>query len=128
MCEPTLIAIAIVERNGQFLVGIRPPEADLAGYSEFPGGKVEPGELPAEADVRECLEETGLEVEVAGEFSQHVHHYDHDHVRLMFYHCRLKQNDVNPHTPFQWVDRADLQSLRFPAGNNAMLALLQGVS
>jgi mutator protein MutT len=128
MGKPTLIAIAVVEHNGQFLVGIRPPEADLAGYSEFPGGKVEPGELPAQAAIRECREETGLEVEVAGEFPEQVHRYDHDHVRLMFYHCRLNQKDENPHTPFQWVDRADLESLRFPAGNNAVLTLLQCAS
>ncbi|MDP6469251.1 MAG: NUDIX domain-containing protein, partial [Pirellulaceae bacterium] len=69
MCdEPTLIAIAVVEHNGRFLVGMRPVETVLAGFSEFPGGKVEPNEVPAQAAVRECLEETGLEVEVSGAF------------------------------------------------------------
>jgi len=126
MCdEPTLIAIAVVEHNGRFLVGMRPPETVLAGLSEFPGGKVEPGELPAQAAVRECLEETGLEVEVGDAFPEHVYQYHHDQVRLFFFHCRLKQPDEQPKAPFRWVECAELSSLRFPAGNNSLLALLQ---
>ncbi len=129
MCDkPTLIAIAVVEHHGRFLVGVRPEETVLAGFSEFPGGKVELGESPTQAAIRECLEETGLEVEVAGEFPEHVHQYDHDQVRLLFFHCRLKKNDQQPHPPFRWVDRAGLRSLRFPAGNNSLLALLQETS
>lgn len=126
--DPTLIAIAVVEHRGRFLVGIRPPEADLGGFSEFPGGKVEAGELPAHAAVRECLEETGLEVEVDGEFPEHVHQYDHAQVWLMFFHCRLKQSDERPQVPFRWFDRDELRTLRFPAGNNSLLALLYGRS
>ncbi len=129
MCDnPTLIAIAVVEHKGRFLVGIRPEETVLAGFSEFPGGKVELDESPAQAAERECLEETGLEVEVDGEFPEHVHQYDHDQVRLLFFHCRLKKNDEQPRVPFRWVDRVGLRSLRFPAGNKSLLALLQKVS
>ncbi|HJN07245.1 MAG TPA: (deoxy)nucleoside triphosphate pyrophosphohydrolase [Pirellulaceae bacterium] len=129
MCEePTLIAIAVVEHNGRFLVGMRPAETVLAGFSEFPGGKVEPNEVPAQAAVRECLEETGLEVEVSGAFPDQVHQYHHGQVRLLFFHCRLKQPGGRPNAPFQWVERAELQSLRFPTGNNSLLALLQDAS
>lgn len=129
MCDvPTMIAVAVVEDNGQFLVGLRPDGVALAGFNEFPGGKVEPGEIPAHAAARECLEETGLDVEVVDDFPEHVHEYQHDRVRLLFFHCRLKQADVRPHVPFRWVERAELGSLRFPAGNDAMLALLQNGS
>jgi len=126
MCdEPTLIAIAVVEDSGNFLVGVRPEDVALAGFSEFPGGKVETGESPAAAAVRECLEETGLHVRVVATFPEHVHHYEHDQVRLAFFHCCPKQPGEQPRAPFRWVERAKLGTLRFPAGNDALLAMLQ---
>ena len=60
----TLIAIAIVEYDGLFLVGQRPPDVPLAGLWEFPGGKVQAGETPEAAAARECFEETGLTAQV----------------------------------------------------------------
>ena len=62
---PTDIAIAVVEQHGQFLIGQRPADVALGGLWEFPGGKVEPGELPVNAAIRECLEETGLVVRIS---------------------------------------------------------------
>src|SRR5437764_2006476 len=59
---PTPIAVAVVEKDGHFLVGQRPEGVSLAGLWEFPGGKIEPGESPEAAAVRECLEETGVDV------------------------------------------------------------------
>ena len=65
MKQPTTeIAVAVVERDGSFLIGLRTAGLSLAGMAEFPGGKVEPGESPSAAAVRECLEETGLQIEV----------------------------------------------------------------
>jgi mutator protein MutT len=126
MCnDPTLIAIAVVEDNGRFVVGLRPDGIALAGFSEFPGGKVELGELPAQAAVRECLEETGLAVEVVDAFPEHVHEYQHDRVRLLFFHCRPKNPGAELNPPFCWVARAELPSLRFPVGNDTLLDLLQ---
>ena len=123
--DPTLIAIAVVEFNGQFLVGLRPTDKVLGGFHEFPGGKVEPHETPQQAAVRECREETGLEVEVVKAFPEHVHHYAHDRVRLQFFDCLLKTPDKQPRAPFRWVQRSALPALQFPAGNQALLALLQ---
>src|SRR4051812_46830278 len=62
--KSTLVAIAVVEHDGKSLVGERPAGVALAGFAEFPGGKVEPGESPEAAAVRECIEESGLQVEI----------------------------------------------------------------
>ena len=123
--EPTLIAIAVVEHEGRFLVGVRPEGIPLAGFWEFPGGKVEPHEPPAQAAVRECLEETGLKVAVVSVYPAHVHRYDHGQVHLVFFRCRLTQGDFPPRAPFRWVDRTELRALQFPSGNAELLALLQ---
>ena len=58
--RPTLVAIAVVEHDGCFLVGVRPEGKPLAGFAEFPGGKVDHGETPEQAAIRECREESGL--------------------------------------------------------------------
>ena len=62
MDDPIRVGIALVERGGCYLVRRRPPlpGSPMPGVWEFPGGKCEPGESPASATVRECLEEAGL--------------------------------------------------------------------
>ena len=121
---PILIAIAVVEQNDHFLIGERPTGVALAGMWEFPGGKIEPGESPAEAAVRECWEETGLEV-IAGEaYPRQEQVYTHGTVELHFIACFLPANQPEPRAPFRWVKRTDLAKYDFPAGNRPLLALL----
>ena len=121
---PTLIAIAVVENSaGQFLIGPRPAGSSLAGLWEFPGGKVESGETPEQAAVRECLEETGVAVRAVSEYPQRLQQYDHDHVRLHFFACRPESNNA-PHAPFRWVAREELANYEFPEGNRGLLEWL----
>ena len=87
MSQPTPIAIAVVRREGRYLVGRRGAGKALAGMWEFPGGKVEPGETAEQAALRECREETGLEVHVVEVLSKTSHNYDHGSVQLTFLLC-----------------------------------------
>lgn len=121
----TPIAIAVVEHDGCFLVGQRPPGVPLAGLWEFPGGKIQPGETPEAAAVRECLEETGLPVEPLFRYPEYIHQYEHGLVQLYFVACRLPaQLSQVPTAPFQWAGRSELAELQFPDGNAALLRLL----
>lgn len=123
---PTPIAIAVVEWEGQFLVGQRPEGVSLAGLWEFPGGKIESGETPEVATVRECREETGLIVEPLFRYPGHVQQYDHDKVALHFIACRPSDGSpLEPRPPFRWILRTDLPQYEFPSGNRGLLALLQ---
>jgi 8-oxo-dGTP diphosphatase len=123
--KPTLVAIAVVERDGKFLVGERPDGAPLAGFAEFPGGKVDPGESPDVAAVRECAEESGLRVEVVRELLVTRHQYDHGLLEIHFFLCRpVGSSTTNPRLPFRWVDAGMLETLNFPAANAEVTALL----
>ncbi len=117
----TQIAIAVVEHKGGYLVGQRPPNVPLAGLWEFPGGKVQASETPAEAAARECLEETGLAVQVGGEDPTVEYDYAHDRVELHFFRCTPVDPERPPQEPFRWIATADLATLEFPPANRAVL-------
>lgn len=124
--SPLRVGIAIVRHEGCYLVGVRPAGKPLAGFSEFPGGKCEPGETSDACAVRECREETGLEV-VAGEhILQHQFRYAHGELDLGFWDCQIQPG--TSHAPlhgFRWVAPRELFTLRFPEANAPLVALLQ---
>lgn len=64
---PTVVVAAALLRDGHLLAARRTAPPELAGRWELPGGKVEPGEDPVAALVRECREELGVEVELIGQ-------------------------------------------------------------
>ena len=90
------VAAAVLERpDGGFLLAQRPPGKVYAGYWEFPGGKIEPGEQPAGALARELHEELGIEVVRAYPWLVRVYTYPHGTVRLNFF--RVTQWRGEPH-------------------------------
>jgi 8-oxo-dGTP diphosphatase len=121
---PKPIAIAVVERAGRFLIGQRGADVPLAGLWEFPGGKVEPGETPETAAVRECREETHLDVAVVGLFERLVYSYPHGEVELHFFACRPISIDQQPAERFRWVSREELARYEFPAANAKLIERL----
>lgn len=123
--HPKIIAVAVVEHQGNYLIGQRPAGIPLAGYWEFPGGKVELGESPKDAAVRECQEETGLRIQVIGEYEPRSHRYEHGDVVVHFFRCKVDDEvHTNPLSPFQWVDRQRLSDYRFPEANADLLKIL----
>jgi 8-oxo-dGTP diphosphatase len=123
--QPTPIAIAVVEQEGRFLVGMRPEGVPLAGYAEFPGGKVRADETIDATACRECREEAGLEVVPSGPPEIVDWQYDHGAVRLHFVPCRVVAAR-EPRAPFRWVERSELALLSFPPANAALVASLVG--
>ncbi|MGB9991356.1 NUDIX domain-containing protein [Massilia sp. SM-13] len=86
---PVDVAVGILMKpNGDVLLGQRPEGKPYAGYWEFPGGKVDPGETILEALKREFMEELGMEVLSAEEWCGVEHVYEHAHVRLHFFISR----------------------------------------
>ncbi|MDD5241280.1 MAG: Nudix family hydrolase [Sulfuricella sp.] len=80
------VSAAVVQQpDGEFLLAERPAGKPYAGYWEFPGGKIEAGETPFHALVRELHEELGIEVDVAYPWLTRVYAYPHATVRLHFF-------------------------------------------
>jgi len=80
------VVAAVIQRpDGSFLLGQRPPDKVYAGYWEFPGGKIDPGEAPLAALGRELREELGIAVERAYPWLTRDYDYAHAAVRLRFF-------------------------------------------
>ena len=126
------VAAAVIERpDGSFLLAQRPPGKVYAGYWEFPGGKVEPGEPVADALDRELREELGIDVELAYPWITRVFTYPHATVRLHFYRVVCWRNDPHPHEgqSFVWQRSGHLTvSPMLPANAPILKALSLPVS
>lgn len=92
------VAAAVLTRpDGTFLLGQRAADTFYPGYWEFPGGKVEPGETPRDALLRELREELGIEVVRACPWITREHAYEHAHVRLHFFRVAEWRGDLRDH-------------------------------
>lgn len=120
----TPIAVAVVEHEGRVLIGRRGQRSELAGYWEFPGGKVRPGEEPAAAAVRECLEETGQPIRVTHLEDEVPYEYGHARLRIFFFAAVPEGPLVRPHAPFTWVPGTGLGNYVFPPANNSFVSKL----
>lgn len=108
MSNPTKhleVAAAVLQRaDGSFLLAQRPAGKIWAGYWEFPGGKLEQGEVPYHALVRELREELGIEVETAYPWITRDFIYPHATVQLNFFRVVSWRGDLHPHEgqQFSW--------------------------
>ena len=121
-----VVAAAIIERDGMFLVARRPPGVHLEGLWEFPGGKCDSGE-PLDACLRrEILEELGSESCVSAEILRVSHAYEDRIVELHFFRCHLL-DEPRPliGQEIRWVTGAGLVELDFPPADSELIALLR---
>lgn len=122
------IAAALVWHGPRLLIGRRPEEGLLGGLWEFPGGKVEAGETPADAARREVWEEHGLKVEVLDEVATIQHAYSHFRITLHLFHARWVAGDStivesSAGSP-RWVLPGELDRYAFPAANKTVVRRL----
>lgn len=95
--QPIPVVAAVIRRDdGRVLLVRRPPGGAHGGLWEFPGGKVEGGETPERALVREIQEELGVSVTVGSHLITVEHAYPHLAIRLMAYDCILQAREPTP--------------------------------
>ncbi|EPR42674.1 NUDIX hydrolase [Desulfovibrio sp. X2] len=124
------VAAGILWQDGRFLAVRRPPGTSMAGYWEFPGGKVEPGESAERALVRELDEELGVRARQM-EFARVARHdYDHVSVRLHFFHVREVDGEPEPREgqEMAWLMPGVPCDLTFLPADEDILAEIIGLS
>jgi 8-oxo-dGTP diphosphatase len=130
-CILTVVAAALVDGEGRVLVQQRPPGKPMAGLWEFPGGKVEPGELPEQALCRELEEELGIAVDVAAlapaTFASET--LGDRHLLLLLYTLRSWGGEPQPQhaTALRWVHPPQLRDLEMPPADIPLIGVLEAL-
>lgn len=126
------IAVAIIWRNGRLFIQRRPDDGLLGGLWEFPGGKVEPGESPEQAAVREVAEETGMRIRLQESLGTVDHAYSHFRITLHAFHAQIEvPSKASPvdgaessNRGRRWVLPEELDAYAFPTANRKLLIRL----
>lgn len=116
---------AVITRD-DLILGARKARGPLAGYWEFPGGKVELGETPESALVREIREELACVVEVGLRLGQVTHAYEWATIKLSTYRCELREGTPTAleHSEVRWFPRSAIVELLWAPADRPTLALL----
>jgi len=123
-----VVAVALVDADDRVLMAQRPQGKALAGYWEFPGGKVEAGERPETALIRELEEELGIVVreDCIAPLTFASHAYDDFHLLMPLYVCRKWEGLVQTleHQQITWVRARDLRKLLLPPADEPLVHAL----
>jgi 8-oxo-dGTP diphosphatase len=121
-------AAALVDVDGRVLIAKRPEGKSLAGLWEFPGGKVEAGERPEAALIRELHEELGIDVAEAclAPLTFASHAYEAFHLLMPLYVCRRWKGDITAreHAELAWVRPNRLRDYPMPPADLPLIAHL----
>ena len=120
-----VVAAAVIEQDGRFLLTRRQQGVHLEGYWEFPGGKCERGETHNACLARELREELGVEAAVGDELLATTHSYSDRWVELHFLRCDVL-GTPRPQLgqEMRWVGREELATLRFPPADAKLIEML----
>ena len=124
-----VVAVALIDADGRVLLARRPEGKPMAGLWEFPGGKVEAGETPEAALIRELDEELSIDVSESclAPFTFASHDYDDFHLLMPLYVCRVWDGIVRPREGQQtkWVRPNQLRDYPMPPADRPLVAMLE---
>ncbi len=121
-----VVAVALIDADDRVLIAQRPEGKQLAGLWEFPGGKIEPGERPEDALIRELREELDIEVKspCLAPLTFASHAYDDFHLLMPLYVCRRWDGFVRSREgqALKWVKPKSLRDYPMPPADAPLIA------
>ncbi len=123
----TEVVAALIRAQDRFLICRRPAEKSCGLLWEFPGGKVEPGETPQQALIRECREELGITVCVGEPFFQVTHTYPDITVHLTLYDAQIIKGRpcLLEHCGMVWITPEEIENYTFCPADAPILKKLR---
>lgn len=123
-----VVACALIDADGRVLLSQRPADKTLGGLWEFPGGKVEPGESPEAALIRELREELTIDTEEAclAPLTFASHAYETFHLLMPLYVCRRWRGSPEGHEGqvLKWVRPKEMRSYPMPPADLPLVTVL----
>ena len=124
-----VVAVVLIDRDGRVLLSQRPSGKSMAGLWEFPGGKVENGEVPEEALIRELNEELGIDTwsSCLAPLSFASHSYEDFHLLMPVFVCRKWVGSPTPMEgqALKWVNRDKLKDYPMPPADIPIIAVIR---
>ena len=124
-----VVAAALIDSDGRVLIAKRPSGKKMAGLWEFPGGKVEQGETPEGALIRELREELGIDVteNCLAPITFASYPYPEFHLLMPLYVCRVWEGQVkeNERQELIWVFPRDLRDFPMPEADKPLIPILR---
>lgn len=123
-----VVAAAIINQSNKILIARRAPHKKLAGYWEFPGGKVETGETPELALVREIFEEFGIDIDIESFYMDCYYKYQDGEILLKSYCCQFRAGNISltDHDLIALVDKNELDQFDFAPADLPIVDKLMG--
>lgn len=122
-------AVALIDKDGRVLLAQRPEGKSLAGLWEFPGGKVEPGETPEAALIRELHEELGINTwsSCLAPLTFASHSYDDFHLLMPLFACRKWEGIPHPREGqvLAWAHPRDFGTYPMPPADLPLVPILR---
>ena len=122
-------AVALIDVDGRVLLAQRPEGKSMAGLWEFPGGKVEPGESPEAALIRELKEELGIDTwsSCLAPLTFASHAYDDFHLLMPLFACRRWEGTPQPREgqTLAWARGNELRNYEMPPADVPLLPILR---
>ena len=124
-----VVACALSDNTGRVLINQRPVGKDYEGYWEFPGGKIEEGETPESAIIRELKEEINIDVSASClaplSFSEMM--YDNFYVVVLLYVCRKWDGYIQPQEKqkIEWIQPKDIHKYKVLPADKSFFAVLR---
>ncbi len=102
-------------KQGDRICALRRKFGDFAGFYEFPGGKVEPGETAEQAVIRECKEELNVDVKILNLVEVIEHDYPGFHLNMPLYLCEIVGGELalSVHDDLIWLDELNVEQLNW---------------
>jgi len=122
-------AVALIDRDGRVLLAQRPKGKSMEGLWEFPGGKIEPGETPEEALIRELHEELGIDTwsSCLAPLTFASHTYEDFHLLMPLFACRKWEGIVQSleGQALKWVRPNQLRDYPMPPADEPLIPVLR---
>ncbi|CAM1359206.1 ADP-ribose pyrophosphatase [Tenacibaculum litopenaei] len=120
------VVCGIIYKNDKIFIARKKTGTNLAGYWEFPGGKIEKGENPKTALKRELLEELDMQVTINEQIGINIHKYETITINLIAYHCNFIKATyhLTDHDHYEWVHPKELLNYKFAPADIPFLSLI----
>ena len=121
-----VVSLALINDADEILLSKRPKNKHLAGFWEFPGGKIETGEIPEIALIREIKEELNIEINIKNKLGEENYQDDKINVKLHYFICSHANGEIilSEHENSAWVTKKDFKNYNFAEGDSDIINLL----